>query len=160
MTQNCAKSRRAGRRQGNALVEFALIAPLLLPIVLVIFDIGMYTYAFVSLQNAARAAAVRNSGGPDSAADQSAACALVIEELRGLPNIGSSFDTPCAASPLVVTSVLCDDTTACIGTATSADGQRAVSVTVTYTPPALFRLPFVGPNSITRNAQMKVRNSD
>jgi hypothetical protein len=160
MPQKCAKWRKIGSRRGNALVELALVAPLLFPIILVLFDFGIYTYAFVSVQNATRAAAVRNSGGPDSATDQPAACAIVIEELRGLPNIGSSFQGSCGSSPLQVTSILCDDATPCSGTATSADGGKAVSVTVTYTLPAVFRIPFAGPGAIVRNAQMKVRNSE
>ncbi len=112
-----------GNRKGNAMVEFGLIAPLLFPMMLAAFDFGMYTYAFISVQNAVRVAALRNSGGPDSAADQASACAMVIEELRGLPNIGPSFQSTCGASPLVVTSVLCSSTTPCAGSTKSADGS-------------------------------------
>src|SRR5580698_10877184 len=104
---------RLGNKRGSALVEFALMAPLLFPMLLAAFDFGMYTYAFISVQNAVRVAALRNSGGPDSAADQSSACSMVIKELQGMPNIGSSFQTACSASPLVVASASCNSTTPC-----------------------------------------------
>jgi Flp pilus assembly protein TadG len=150
--------RFGGNKKGNAVVEFALIAPLLFPMLLAAFDFGMYAYAFISVQNAARVAAMRNSGGPDSAADQESACSMAIEELRGLPNIGSSFQSGCTASPLVVTSVKCSDSISCGGSTKSADGSVAASVTVAYTMPSVFTFPIAGPSAITRNAQMKVRN--
>jgi Flp pilus assembly protein TadG len=147
-----------GNRKGSALVEMALIAPLLFPLLLAAFDFGMYTYAFISVQNAVRVAALRNSGGPDSAADQGSACAMVIQELSGLPNIGSSFQSSCSASPLVVASASCSATTACSGAAMSADGSPASAVTVQYSMPGVFTIPIVGPSVITRTAQMKIRN--
>jgi Flp pilus assembly protein TadG len=149
---------RLGSKKGNALVEFAMIAPLLFLMLLAVFDFGMYTYAFISVQNAVRAAALRNSGGPDSAADQGSACSMVIEELRGLPNIGSSFQSACAATPLIVASASCDATRPCGGTTVSADGAAASAVSVQYSMPAVFTLPFVGAGVITRTAEMKVRN--
>ena len=56
--------------RGNAIIEFGLIAPLLLPLILVAVDGGLYAVAFVAVQNGVRVAAMRNSGGLDSAADQ------------------------------------------------------------------------------------------
>jgi Flp pilus assembly protein TadG len=144
--------------RGNALIEFGLIAPLLLPLILVAVDGGLYTVAFIAVQNGVRVAAMRNAGGLDSAADQAQACSMVIEELRGLPNIGASFSSGCSSNPLIVSTTLCDATTACLGSATSPDGSWAVSVTAQYTVPAPFRFPLVGPTVIARNAQMKIRN--
>jgi len=147
-----------GSRKGNAVLEFALVAPLLFPMILAVLDFGMYTYAFISVQNAARVAAMRNSSGPDSASDQASACAMAIEELRGLPNIGASFQSGCTASPLIVTSVLCNSTAPCFGTTASADGKSASSVTVKYTMPAVFTIPIVGPSLISRTSEMRIRN--
>ena len=144
--------------RGNALIEFGLIAPLLLPLILVALDGGLYTVAFIAVQNGVRVAAMRNAGGLDSAADQAQACSMVVEELRGLPNIGASFSSGCSTSPLVVSAVLCDGSTPCLGSANSPDGAFAVSVTARYTVPAPFRFPLVGPTVIARNAQMKIRN--
>ena len=139
-------------------MEFALIAPLLFPMLLASFDFGMYTYAFISVQNAVRVAALRNSGGPDSAADQSSACSMVIQELRGLPNIGSSFQSTCSSAPLIVASASCSGSTVCNGSVVSADGAPASAVTVQYSMPVVFTIPLVGPSVITRTAQMKIRN--
>ena len=140
-------------------MEFALIAPLLFPLMLVVFDFGLYAYAFISVQNAARVAALRNSGGIDSAADQESACTMAIEELRGMPNVGASFTSTCGASPLSVTAVLlCPTTTNCSGSAASVDHQPAAMVSVTYSVPDLFRFPLIAPKSITRSSQMRMRS--
>jgi Flp pilus assembly protein TadG len=151
--------KRIKGEKGNAVMEFALIAPLLFPLVLVIFDFGLYAYAFISVQNAARVAVLRNSGGVDSATDQAGACSLAIDELRGMPNIGSTFTSGCTASPISVTAVLlCPSTTACSGPSASIDSQPAAMVSVTYTVPDLFRFPLIAPQSITRTSQMRMRS--
>lgn len=140
-------------------MEFALIAPLLFPIILIIFDFGLYAYAFISVQNAARVAALRNSGGVESASDQASACTMAIEELRGMPNIGSSFSSNCTSAPVAVTAVLlCPTATNCSGSSASIDNQPAAMVTVTYSVPDLFRFPILAPQSITRSSQMRMRS--
>lgn len=147
------------RQKGNAIVEFALIAPLLFPLLLVIFDFGLYAYAFISVENAARVGALRNSGGIDSAADQTGACAMAIEELRGMPNIGSSFTSSCGGSPISVSAVLlCPSSTKCSGSSASLDSYPAAMVTVSYTVPDLFRFPLIAPQTITRSAEMRMRS--
>lgn len=146
-------------QKGNAIVEFALIAPLLFPIVLLIFDFGLYAYAFISVQNAARVGALRNSGGIDSATDQASACSMAIEELRGMPNIGSSFASGCGAAPLSVTAqLLCPTSTNCSGSSASVDSQPAALVTVSYSVPGLFRFPLIAPQTITRSSEMRMRS--
>jgi Flp pilus assembly protein TadG len=140
-------------------MEFALIAPLLFPLILVIFDFGLYAYGFISVQNAARVAALRNSGGVDSASDQSSACSMAIQELTGMPNIGASFTSSCGSAPLTVTAVLlCPTSTNCSGASASIDSHPAAQVTVTYSVPDLFRFPLIAPQSITRSSQMRMRS--
>jgi len=140
-------------------MEFALIAPLLFPLFLVIFDFGLYAYAFISVQNAARVGALRNSGGVDSANDQAGACSMAIQELSGMPNIGSSFSSNCAGAPLTVSAVfLCPVPTNCSGSTASIDNAPAAMVTVTYSVPDLFRFPVLAPQSITRSSQMRMRS--
>jgi Flp pilus assembly protein TadG len=147
------------REKGNAIMEFALIAPLLFPLILVIFDFGLYAYGFISVQNAARVAVLRNSGGVESAADQAGACTMAIEELRGMPNIGTSFSSSCAGAPVSVTAVLlCPTITNCSGSTASIDSHPAAQVTVTYSVPDLFRFPLIAPRSITRSSQMRMRS--
>ena len=150
---------KTGREKGTAIMEFALIAPLLFPLILVIFDFGLYAYGFISVQNAARVAVLRNSGGIESATDQAAACAMAIEELRGMPNIGTSFSSSCGGAPVSVTAVLlCPTTTNCTGSSASVDSHPAAQVTVTYSVPDLFRFPILAPRSITRSSQMRMRS--
>jgi Flp pilus assembly protein TadG len=143
-------------QRGNALLEFGLVAPLLMLFVLAVVDCGLYTYAFIAVQNAARVAALRNSSGLDSAADQSGACAIAIEELRGLPNTGSA--SACNGSPVTVTAALLCGTSPCSTTTSSPDGQPAAMITVTYAMPPVFQLPLVGPVVLSRSAQMKIRS--
>jgi Flp pilus assembly protein TadG len=146
------------RQKGNALVEFALIAPLLFPLILVIFDFGLYAFAFISVQNAARVGVLRNSGGVESATDQSSACSMAIEELRGMPNIGTTFSSTCSDAPLSVTAVLlCPTPTNCSGSFATVDSQPAAQVTVSYQVPDLFRFPLISPQTITRSSQMRMR---
>lgn len=154
-----ARQKSRKREKGNAIMEFALIAPLLFPLMLVVFDFGLYAYAFISVQNAARVASLRNSGGVDSAADQAGACAMAIEEMRGMPNISSSFSSSCGSAPLSVTAVyLCPAPTNCSGSLASVDNGPAAKVTVTYSVPDLFRFPIVAPQTISRSSQMRIRS--
>src|SRR2546423_867141 len=102
-------------KNGNAIVEFALIAPLLGMLCLVVLDAGIYVTSFISVQSAARAAASRNSGGESSASDQESACTVAIEQLRGLPGVPAEN---CGTAPLVVTSVYCSGPGTC-GTASA-----------------------------------------
>ncbi|MEP6537292.1 MAG: TadE family protein [Bryobacteraceae bacterium] len=143
--------------RGNAMVELALVAPILFVLALAAFDFGMYVYSFISVQNAARVAALRNSGGKESASDQTAACAMVTDQLRGLPAIPSTPGS-CNSAPLVVSSSLCDGSSPCGGASGSADGQLAAVVVVSYTPPVLFGVPLSGPLTVRSASEMKLRS--
>jgi Flp pilus assembly protein TadG len=145
--------------KGNAMVELALVAPILFFLVLAAFDFGIYAYSFISVENAARVGAARNSSGMDSAADRQTACTMAISELRGLPNIGASFQSDCSSSPIVVSSVLCSHASPCPGSASSADGASAAAITVSYSLPSVFRVPLTGPAVFTRTSQMKIRSN-
>ena len=148
---------RNKNEKGNTLVEFALSAPIALLFLLAAFDFGFYAYAFISVENAARSAALRNSGGSESASDQSSACKVAIEELKGLPNVTAT--TSCGSAPLRVTSTLCQGSATCDGYSGTPDGSPAASVTIAYTMPSVFRIAFTGPGIITRTSQMRMRTS-
>lgn len=147
---------RLDTERGNALVEFALVAPLMLLLLLAVVEGGISATAFISVQNAARSAAMRNSGGLESATDQTAACEVALSELRGLPGVPSSGD--CTAAPVAVTSALCAAGGPCGAAAASADGQAAVMVSVRYSPPALFRMPIAVPATVQATSQMRIRS--
>src|SRR5688572_19594122 len=99
-------ARPTKKNRGSAAVEFAIVAPLICFLAVTAFDLGLRLTAMTAVENAARAAAARNSGGIESASDQETACAIALSALRGLPSIPSTGT--CASSPLLVQSVLCD----------------------------------------------------
>src|SRR5215469_10770239 len=90
------------RRRGNALVEFSLLMPWLVFLFTGAFDCGFYAYSLISVENAASAAALRASANTTTATDQAGACAIAIQELRGLPNIPANLSNSCGSAPLQV----------------------------------------------------------
>lgn len=151
-------SGRADER-GNAVIEFSLLLPWLFMLFTAVFDFGFYAYALISVQNAARVAVLHGAANSMVAGDQSGACNLALEELRGLPNIGQSFTSSCGSDPVTVTSQYCDGNTACGAGTTSADNGPAAFVTITYQMPPLFRMPIRGLSHITRTAEMRLREA-
>lgn len=75
--------KKARRSRGQALVEFSLIAPILLVVVLAIFDYGrvllVYANASTNLRDAARTSQVSGLGGSDYAD-----CALIENEAQDI----------------------------------------------------------------------------
>jgi len=147
--------RRKGNA-GNALIEFSLFLPWLVFLFTAVFDFGFYAYAFISVENAARAGVLQASVNSATASNQAGACRIALDALRGLPNIGSSFTSGCSSNPVTVTCAYCDGTTVCPGGSQSADGGPASVVTVTYQMPPLFHFPLRPGDSITRTAQMRL----
>lgn len=160
MHTRIARSRFGRDQRGNNLLEFGLVLPILFALLSTVFDAGFYVYSFIAVQNAARAAAVRNSGGKESAVDQSSACSIALQQLRGLPSIAPLSNGTCSSSPLVVTSTLCDAGVACGHSASSADGTPSTLVTVSYTLPSLFSLPLAGPAAVSISSQMKLKDTE
>ena len=150
------KSSNRGRR-GNSLVEFSLLLPWLVFLFTGTFDCGFYAYSLISVENAARSAALRASSNSSTAADQSGACSIAVQELKGLPNV-STGNSSCSSAPIQVTATYCDSSTACTGSATSADGHSAAFVAVTYQLPPLFHMPFSGLRTVTRTVEMRLRD--
>jgi len=146
------------RESGNSLIEFALIAPWFFFLFTGVADAGFATYGLIAVQNAARVAALHGAANATAAADQAGACTLVLQELKGLPKIGSSFSSSCNADPVTVTTSYCDGTTPCSGSTTSVDSGPAAYVTVSYRLPSMFQLPISGLSLITRTAEMRLRD--
>jgi len=156
MKSNRPVTFRSRNPKGNAIVELALVAPMLFGLMLVVFDAGMYVYSFISVQSAVRSAALRNSGSTETAGDQTTACSIATQQLQGLPSIGSTPGA-CNAAPLLVSSVLCSPT-ACGTSASSADGAYSSLVTVKYSLPFVVGIPMAGPPVIAAASQMKLRS--
>jgi hypothetical protein len=110
-------------------------------------DFGFYSYALISVQNAARIAALNAGGSIAAAASLPDACFHVRRELAMLPN-ASSFSVGCAAAPLVVTVTPFQD----------AENASATRVRVTYQTVQLIPIPglLTGKPTISRAVETKV----
>jgi Flp pilus assembly protein TadG len=151
------KSRKA-KQQGSSLVEFVLVAPTFFFLFTGVTQAGFSIYGLIAVENAARVAALHSAANLTTASDQAGACTLVLQELQGLPNVGSGFSSSCSANPITVTAKYCDGTTTCTGTATSVDNGPATFVSVTYQIPPFLQFPVTGLTSITRTAEMRLRD--
>jgi hypothetical protein len=144
---------------GNSIIEFSLLLPWFLFLFTGVFDFGFYAYALIAVENAARVAVLHSAANAATAGDQGGACSLAVQELTGLPNVGPSYNGACNADPITVTSVYCDSSAPCSGSSGSVDGGPAAYVTVKYRMPPLFRIPIPGVASITRIAEMRLRDT-
>ena len=120
---------RSSRRRGATIIEVVLIAPWVFFLFIGALDWGFYSSALISVQAAARSAALYTAGGTSTAADSSGACNIVLDEIRKLPNIGTSTTT-CGSNPVVTAESI-----------TGPDGAGATRVTVRYQSIALVPLP-------------------
>jgi hypothetical protein len=100
-------------------------------------DFGFYTYSLIGVQNAVRVSSIYCSRSASTATDSTTACSYALDQLRNLPNIGSSMST--CSSPLTVTTQ----------EVTGPDGSMASSVTVTYQTPQLIPIPGLLPGQLT-----------
>jgi Flp pilus assembly protein TadG len=143
------QANRNQKRRGTNIIEFALLAPWYIFLFVGAIDYGFYSYGLVAAQNAARISAMYCSASSATCSSSTVACGYALDQLRGMPNVGTALST-CSASPLVVTpSVI-----------TGIDGASATSVTVTYTSPQMIPIPGVLPGqlTITRTVQMKMQS--
>jgi Flp pilus assembly protein TadG len=130
------------------MVELALLLPWYFFVFVGAFDWGHYAYALISVQNAARVAALRTSSSPGAAADSDTACAYALGELAFVSNVGGALAS-CNADPLVVTAAAVD----------GPDHAPASQVSVRYRTPQLIPIPGLLPGRITisRTVRMRVR---
>lgn len=137
---------------GSAVVELTLLLPWFLFLFVGTINLGFYGYALISLQSAARVAALYTSSTTTTATDSAIACFYAVEELKD--NINMSGITTCGgASPVTVTATQ-------MTTGTSPDGSNTTAqVTITYTTPQMFPIPGVmsGQFTITRTVKMRIR---
>ncbi|MBV9498105.1 MAG: pilus assembly protein [Acidobacteriaceae bacterium] len=113
------------------------------------FDIGYLINALMTVENAARIAALDTSASSGTAGSSSIACADILKELAELPNHGQ-LPSSCNASPLQVTAT---------AIASGPDGNPASKVTVTYQTIQLIPIPGLPGNlSITRVVEMSDRS--
>ncbi len=131
---------------GHAIVEFSLMAPWLFFLFVGALDGGFYANQFISVQNAARIAALNAGFTATGAASQSDACYHVRRELAAMPN-AASFPLNCDSSPLVVT----------VAAITDAESMPASRVRVSYQGPQMIPIPGLFPGRLTINRTVDVR---
>jgi Flp pilus assembly protein TadG len=130
--------------RGSAMLELALLGPWIFFLFIGALDWGFYAYALISLQSAARSAALYTSTSALTVADSATACSFVLAEMASLPNVGAA----CGSNPVV--------------TATSVvgpDSATATQVSVTYTSLSMIVIPGLLKKqfTITRTVKMRLR---
>ena len=115
-------ARNRGDR-GQALVELAMIAPILIILMLGVIDYGRVYFAYVSVTNGARIGADYAASGPTQAADTAAIKAAALTDTGDLLD-----QSPTNPEVTVVT-------------ANDSQGRLYADVTMTYTFSTLFPWP-------------------
>ena len=129
------------------MLEMAFYLPWIFFFFIGAVDWGFFAYALVSVENAARVGVLYTSQSSTTAADSSGACTTVINELKNLPNIGSSVTTCGGSSPVSVTA----------SQVTGPDGNNASQVSVTYTSVNLVPIPGLLQKGFTWTRSVTVR---
>jgi Flp pilus assembly protein TadG len=139
---------RARSQRGGAMLELALLAPWIFFLFAGALDCGYFCYALISIESAARAAALYTSTSTTTATDSTTACTYVLQQLRTLPNVGSAVMS-CTANPVTVNAQL----------ENGSDGTSASKVSVTYQSLQLVPIPGLlqGRYTWTRTVKMRLR---
>jgi len=104
--------------RGVAAVEFAIVLPLLVVVLLGMTDFGRFSHSTIAIANAARSGAAYASMNPFNSATQAAWNAGVTQAVQDELSQSSAFDT----SKLTIT----------VTNTVESGGLRRVSVQVTY----------------------------
>src|SRR5438067_1393089 len=93
---------RCRNERGSAFIEFLLMFPMLFFLFAGVFDMGIFCYALIETEDAARIGALYTSSQSDFAGSSAGACQHVLIELSTMPN-SSQFPAGCGSAPLHVT---------------------------------------------------------
>jgi Flp pilus assembly protein TadG len=143
-------------RRGNTIIELTLMAPWLFFLFAGVFDFGFYAYALISVENAARVAALSTSVNTATANNQTQACQIVLKELGSLPN-GAALPAACDALPLIVTAQLVSQTSSLDAAECSGGCQPASLVQVTYRTIPLIPIPGLLASQLTFTRPVEAR---
>jgi Flp pilus assembly protein TadG len=168
------RGRRAHSQKGQALLEMALVTPLIVALALGVIELGRYAYVAILVGSAARAGAAYGAQGLANATnDASAACPSASSPIQqaacsdflnngqdpGNLSVGSSISCGCdSGGTLQDETNLCS--TASNSNAGTCDGGHwvvIVSVEATGTFQSLFKYPGIpSPITVQRTATMRV----
>jgi len=158
---------RAGT-EGQSLVEFALVLPLLFLLIINAVNFGGFIYAWITVANAARAGVQYYVLGQASAtspqmATASTLQALITQDISSLPNSSSLVTSACQNNNGTVTAFIGTCPTVPADPEPTLYVSAAVDVTYTYQPfIPLFDFPTLGihatlpPTTIHRQTVMRV----
>jgi len=135
---------RRRRRRGGSTLESALVLPWFFFLFVGALDWGFYAHALISVESAARVAALY-AGGQPSNPTVATLCPIVLNELAIVANVNTGMN--CLSSPVVVTNP----------PVTGPDGSPAYTVSVTYTSLQMIAIPAVLANQITITRTVEVR---
>ena len=154
------------RERGQAVVETAFMIPWIFFLFVGVLDFGFYSYALMTVENAARLAVLQTSASATTADNASVACPIVLSEMQSLSNIfnaascnpvndncnPTTLGPATAAKPLYVG--------ACSTTQATIDGLTDITSTVlvSYYSVRMIPIPGILKNQmiINRSAQMQV----
>lgn len=136
--------RRNRARRGASIIELVLIAPWVFFLFIGALDWGFYASALISVEAAARSAALYTSTSAAASSDSTTARTIVVNELANVPNVTAS-------NPVVTATALTG--------AASPDGSAATQVSVQYTTISLIPIPGLLKQqfTFTRTVTMRVR---
>jgi Flp pilus assembly protein TadG len=147
MAGKTLNTKRRRRHGGHAVVELALIGPWVFFLFAGTVDFGFYAHGLIVTEHAVRAAALYTASSPDVAADAAGACVLVLDEMRGLPNVGAAV-SDCDDTPVRLTAEAI----------TGPDGAPASRVAITYDAIPMIAIPgLTGRYQVRRVTEMRVR---
>jgi Flp pilus assembly protein TadG len=126
------------------MLEMAILGPWIFFLFIGALDMGFYAYALISLQAAARSAALYTSTDSSTKTQSGAACTIVLGEMKYLRNAG----TDCSSNPTVAATAW-----------TGPDSSAGAQVSVTYQTLPLIPIPGLLSKqfTITRVVRMRLR---
>ena len=156
---------RAGRgflgRDGTALVEFALAAPILVTVVLGIADFGLLAAKNAALEGATRVGAEYARNNTTCQGDiTGSSCTTGIENaMTSSGNFSPSLTFPSGTTPFTVTCQCDDGSSITCGTTCTGVGKTPNRVLITVTASQSYTpiLPWPGiPTSLTASTELRV----
>jgi len=141
------------RPSGQAVIEVTLLVPWIVFAFIAAFNFGIFAYALISTQSAARSSAMYAAQSltvAQSGSIVTQVCPYALGELGDAPGVGAGVTT-CTASPVTV---------AVTARIPGAGNMDTVRVSVTYNTMQLIPLPglMAGSLAITRTVEMPIRN--